>query len=465
MRLLAIFFLLTLPISLFCAEFSAEVGVNYGTLGNNLPKPSKSVELIKSLKAGQVKLYNPDPEILKALNGTNLQVTIMVPNELISNISSNQTLANEWVKNNVVPYYPATLINCVLVGNEILSSTDEAGKKTWYGLVPTMRKIKFALKTYNMPKIKVGTPLAMDVLESFFPPSNGTFRSDIAAPVMKPLLEFLNKTKSFFFVDCYPYFSWAASYQTINLNYALLNDGLTYIDPVSGLTYNNLLDQLLDAIVFAMKRLGYQDIRLWISETGWPNGGDIDQIGANVYNAATYNRNLVKKLTAKPTRGTPARPAAVLQAFIFALYNENQKPGPGTERHWGLLSPYGSNMYPIDLSGETPLSLYMPLPSAENNEPYKGKIWCVVAKGASMTKLASAISYACGQGNHTCEAIQPGKECYKPNLLILHASYAFSSYWAQFRKQGGTCYFNGLAIQATKDPSFGSCKYPSVTLS
>ncbi|KMT13360.1 hypothetical protein BVRB_4g083960 [Beta vulgaris subsp. vulgaris] len=60
------------------AAFSPKVGVNYGTLGNNLPKPSKSVELIKILKAGRVKLYNPDPEILKALNGTNIQVFIMI---------------------------------------------------------------------------------------------------------------------------------------------------------------------------------------------------------------------------------------------------------------------------------------------------------------------------------------------------------------------------------------------------
>lgn len=463
MKLLTLL-LFSVLVSLSSATFRPKVGVNYGTLGNNLPEPSKSVELIKSIKAGRVKLYSPNPEILKALKGTDLQVSIMVPNQLISNISTNQTLANEWVHSNFIAYYPETLIRYILVGNEVLSYMSEAAKKTWLDLVPAMRKIQFALETYGIRKVKVGTTLAMDALESSFPPSNGTFRSDIVFPVMQPLLQFLKKTKSFYFVDCYPYFAWSQSYKTVSLDYALFKGGVNYTDPVSGLTYTNLLDQMLDSVHFAMKRLGYPDVRIWIAETGWPNGGDIDQIGANVYNAATYNRNLVKRLNAKPPIGTPAMPGAVLPTFIFALYNENQKPGPGTERHWGLFYPKWSNVYPIDLTGETPISSYPPLPPPKNNKPYEGKIWCVVARGANMTQLGSAVAYACGQGNGTCAAIQPGGKCYKPNLLILNASYAFSSYWAQFRSQGATCYFNGLAVQTTKDPSYGSCKYPSVTL-
>lgn len=456
--------LFSLLVSLSSATFSPKVGLNYGTLGNNLPHPSQSVKLIKSLNAGRVKLYSPDPEILNALKGTGLQVSIMVPNEIISNISTNQTLANEWVKTNFLPYYPKTWIRYILVGNEILSFMSDEDKKTWLSLVPAMRKIQFALQTCGIRKVKVGTTMAMDVLESSFPPSNGNFRSDIALPVVKPMLEFLKKTKSFYFVDCYPYFAWSQNDQTVGLDYALFKGGVNYTDPVSGLTYTNLLDQMLDSIHFAMKKLGYGDVRIWIAETGWPNGGDVDEIGANVHNAATYNRNLVQKLNANPPLGTPARPGAVLPSFVFSLFNENQKGGPATERHWGLFYPNGSNVYPIDLTGKAPVSAYPPLPPADNNEPYKGKIWCVVAQGANMTELGSAVTYACGQGNGTCDAIKPRGKCYMPNLLILHASYAFSSYWEQFRSQGATCFFNGLATQTTKDPSHGSCQYPSVTL-
>lgn len=433
-------------------EVSSKIGVCYGQLGNNLQSPAKSVQLIQGLKGKRVKIYDANPKILKALKGTDLQVSVMVPNEIITNISSNQTLADEWVNTNVVPFYRETMIRYLLVGNEILSNPPNT---TWFNLVPAMRKIRYSVKKFGLKKIKIGTPLAMDVLESSFPPSNGTFRSDVADKVIKPMLHFINRTKSFFFVDVYTYFPWAAQPTQINLDYALFESkNITYTDPKSGLTYTNLFDQMLDALVFAMKRIGYPDIRLFIAETGWPNGGDVDQIGANIYNAATYNRNVVKKLTAKPPVGTPLRPGAVIPAFIFALYNENQKPGPGTERHFGLLYPNGTNVYEIDLMGKTAISEYTkPLPKPTNNEPYKGKVWCVVAEGANMTAVAGALSYACSQGNGTCDPIKPGGKCYNPNTLVEHASYAFSSYWAQFKKVGGSCYFNLLAVQTTKDPS------------
>lgn len=458
---LATFFLLSLLAS-FC---SAEIGVNYGRLGNNLPSVSKSIELIKSIKSGGVKLYDQVPEILNALKNTSLQVSVMVPNELIANMSSNQSMATEWVRANVLPYLPETQIKCILVGNEILSLTDDANKKNWFNLVPCMKKVQFALRTLNITKIKVGTPMAMDVIQSVFPPSNATFRPNIANSVVKPMLEFLNKTKSYYFVDIYPYFVWSQNYPNISLDYALFNNGPNYTDPISKLTYTNLLDQMLDSVVFAMRKLGVPNLRLYISETGWPNKCDIDQIGGNPHNAATYNRNLVKKLTTNPPIGTPARPGEAFAAFIFSLYNENQKPGPGTERHWGVFNPNTTAIYPIDLSGSTQSSEYPSIPEGTNNVPYKGKIWCVLARGANMTELKGAISYACSQGNGTCDALQPGRECYRPNLTLLHANYAFSSYWAKFRSQGATCFFNELAVQTTKDPSNGSCYYPSVTLS
>ncbi|CDP03931.1 unnamed protein product [Coffea canephora] len=406
--------LLLASLSITGAEMSAKVGICYGQLGNNLPTPSKSVELIQGLKAKGVKIYDANPKILAALGGTPLQVSVMVPNEIITNISSNQTLADQWVKTNVVPFYRKTRIRYLLVGNEILSGPD---KTTWFNLVPAMRRIRYSVKTFGLNKVKVGTPLAMDVLGSSFPPSSGSFRSDVSDKVLKPLLQFLDRTKSFFFIDVYPYFAWASQPASINLDYALLaSKNITYTDPVSGLTYTNLLDQMLDALM------------------------------------------------AKPKIGTPARPGVVLPAFIFALYNENQKPGPGTERHFGLLYPNGTRVYEIDLSGKTPESEYEPLPKPTNNEPYKGKIWCVVGEGANRTALAAALGYACGQGNGTCDPIQPGGKCYEPNSLVHHASFAFSSYWAQFRKVGGTCYFSGLATQTIRDPSYGSCKFPSVTL-
>ncbi|XP_022996249.1 probable glucan endo-1,3-beta-glucosidase A6 [Cucurbita maxima] len=455
--LLAFYFL-----SLTSAKISTLVGINYGQLGNNLPPPPDSVDLIKSLNAQIVKIYDVNPQILKSLNNSDIKVSVMVPNDLIINISSNQNLADHWVRTNILPFYPQIKIRYLLVGNEIISST---GNQTWISLVPAMRRIKRSLKIYGIHKVKVGSSSAMDILQSSFPPSNGTFRADISDRVMKPMLQFLNRTKSFFFLDVYPFFPWASDPVNIKLDYALFESkNITYSDPGSGLTYTNLFDQMVDSVIFAMKRLGYPDIRVFISETGWPNGGDYDQIGANIHNAAVYNRNIVKRVTAKPPVGTPARPGWVLPTIIFSLYNENQKPGLGTERHFGLLYPNRSAVYEMDLSGKTPEADFKPLPAAETNEPFKGKIWCMVSRGANKSEVAGALAWACLQGNKTCEPIQKGGPCYEPDSLIRHASFAFSSYWAQFRKVGGTCYFNGLATQTIKDPSYGKCMFPSVTL-
>ncbi|KAF3615606.1 hypothetical protein T459_23348 [Capsicum annuum] len=127
--------------------------------------------------------------------------------------------------------------------------------------------------------------------------------------------------------------------------------------------------------------------------------------------------------------------------------------GPGTERHFELLYPNGTNVYGIDLSGKTPESEYKLLPRPRNNEPCKGKIWCVVGKRVNATELSEALTFACGQGNRTCDKTRPDGKCYKLNSLVLHANYASSSYWGQFKSSGGTCYFNGLSIPTKEDPN------------
>lgn len=86
-----------------------------------------------------------------------------------------------------------------------------------------------------------------------------------------------------------------------------------------------------------------------VSETGWASKGDADEAGASVKNARTYNRNLRKRL--KKRKGTPYRPDMVVRAYVFALFNENLKPGPTSERNFGLFKPDGSISYDIGFTG------------------------------------------------------------------------------------------------------------------
>ncbi|KAE9622142.1 putative glucan endo-1,3-beta-D-glucosidase [Lupinus albus] len=246
-----------------------------------------------------------------------------------------------------------------------------------------MRNIEHSLGIIGIHNIKIGTSHAMDVLKTSFPPSKYV----------------------------YPFFVWASDSKNINLDYALFKSKYIRVtDHGTDLVYTNLFDQMINAVYFAMNRFGYPNFPIFIAETGCPNSGD--------------------------TIGTPLRLGVILQSFLFSLFNENQKLGLGTERHFGLFYPNGKMIYSIDLSGTK-----SPVPKHSSWR----KRWCVVANGANVTLVAKALSYACSQGNGTSDLIQPGKKCYTPNSVSWAASYVFSSYWAQFKKTGGTCYFDGLA--------------------
>nr|BAE80092.1 glycosyl hydrolase family 17 [Silene latifolia] len=439
MAFLPIIFILSSLLKFSNAQRVDRIGINYGKQGSNLPTPYQSIDTIANMKAGMVRLYDTDSETLRLVAGTSLHVVITVSNDDIVDLARKESLASKWVHDNIFAYYPRTMIRYIMVGNEVYSNRVVVPDQ-WDNLVLAMTHIMKVLKSHEIHNIKVGTPLGMDILSATFPPSNGTFKVDTLT-TMVPLLQLLHRSNSYFCLNVYPYFPWSKDTTHMNLNFTLFEGGnLTYKDPYSGLVYNNVLDQMLDSVYSAMSKIGFPNVPIAISETGWPSKGDLDQPGANVYNAATYNRNLIKKIVAEPPLGTPARPGTIIPAFLFSLYDENLKDGPETERHWGLVKPNGTPVYQIDLTGTQ--TEFDPLPNATNNMPYKGEVWCVVQRSANMTELGSMVTNLCSRLNGTCEAaIGPGNDCYQPVSILWHASYTFSAYWAQFRRHGTYCQF------------------------
>ncbi|KAL4279684.1 hypothetical protein GQ457_03G041690 [Hibiscus cannabinus] len=82
-----------------------------------------------------------------------------------------------------------------------------------------------------------------------------------------------------------------------------------------------------------------------------------------------------------------------------------------------------------------------------------GSSWCVASKQAQKSDLQNSLDWVCGPGQADCSAIQPGKQCFEPNELISHASFAFNDY---YKKHGATpeaCNFGGTGIIVNKDPS------------
>ncbi|XP_021807809.1 glucan endo-1,3-beta-glucosidase 14-like [Prunus avium] len=461
------FFLSLLLLPLFSLlTFAADnttgtIGINYGRIANNLPPPEKVVALFKSQGINKVKLYDTDAAVLTALANSGINVVVALPNELLSSAANDPSFADQWVQANISHYYPQTQIEAIAVGNEVFADPNNTTKF----LVPAITNLQSALVKHNLSSsIKLSSPIALSALQNSYPPSSGSFKPDLIEPAVKPLLDFLSKTSSYLMINAYPFFAYEANADQISLDYALFRTNSGNVDSGNGLRYNSLMEAQLDAVFAAMSALGYDDVKLVVTETGWPSNGDENEIGAGKANAAAYNGNLVKRVLTGG--GTPLKPQDPLNVYLFALFNENQKPGPTSERNYGLFYPDEGKVYDIPLtlaglSGAQTNPVNESKAQVPTTAPSSGNTWCVANANAGDEKLQTALDYACGEGGADCRSIQEGSTCFNPNTLEAHASYAFNSYYQKKARGTGTCDFGGAAYVVAQPPRYGTCEYPT----
>ncbi|KAE8714128.1 hypothetical protein F3Y22_tig00110201pilonHSYRG00309 [Hibiscus syriacus] len=438
-----------------------------------------------------------------------------------------------------------------LTGNKVTESPDDSAKL----VVTAMKNVVSALKTFNLQdSIKVSTALSFGVLSNSFPPSDGAFNSNLAF-VLDPLLEFLNENRSPFMVNIYPYFTVK---DDSSLKFALFEPSDRAFVDRNGFRYDNMFDAQLDAVHFAILNQfrrtrkvsdaqldavhfsladqNYNDMKTVVTESGYRTRGPPRDKYSTIDNAMTYNKNLihhvtsVSRTTAMPGEvhvmsGTPARPNVEVDVYIFSLFNENQKDESEIEGYWGIFNPDmtpkaldwvcgpgkadcsaiqpggGQCFEPNDLVshasfafnnyyqknglsdeacsfGGTGIKVYSD-PSHGNciynvkSNDQNGRTWCVASRQASQTNLQTALDWgqasqtnlqtaldwACGPGKADCSSIQPNLQCFEPNTLLSHASFAFNNYYQKNRATDVSCSFHGNAIKVDKDPSYGNCIY------
>ena len=80
------------------------IGVNWGSVSFHKLKPSAVVDLLKENKISKVKLFDADPDSLRGLMGSGIQVMVGIPNEMLAALSSSTDASDLWVRQNVSRY-------------------------------------------------------------------------------------------------------------------------------------------------------------------------------------------------------------------------------------------------------------------------------------------------------------------------------------------------------------------------
>jgi len=314
-----------------CNAAAQSIGVCYGQVANNLPPAQKVIDMIQQNIIEKVRIFNPDQATLNAIRGSNISLVIGVPNEDIQSIANDAASANNWVQNNILKYSKDVNFKYIAVGNEINPSYDPTSKF----VLPAMQNIYTALASANLQiQIKISTAIHMPLLGISYPPSAGAF-SLSTIPYITPIVQFLVKTGAPLLANVYPYYSYIGDPKNIPLDYALFKQ-----QGNNEVGYQNLFDAQLDSVYAALEKVGGSDVKIVVSESGWPSAGGYS---ATTENALTYYTNLINHVNTG--NGTPMRPSQAIETYLFAMFDENQKPGAEIEHHFGLFNPDTSPKY------------------------------------------------------------------------------------------------------------------------
>ncbi|CAN1150650.1 Glucan endo-1,3-beta-glucosidase, acidic isoform GL153 [Linum perenne] len=205
--------------------------------------------------------------------------------------------ATAWVQTNILSYYPAVNFSYISVGNEI-GTTD---------------------------------PIAPSVLPAI---------TNIASSYIVPIVQYLANNGAPLLANVYPYFAYISNPAQIDLKYSTFGTSGQTVVHDGPYSYTNLFHAMIDSIHAALEKVA-APVEVVVSETGWPSDGGV---GATVENASAYYSGLTSGTV---TSGTPRKPGQPIETYLFAMFDENQKPGAASEQHFGIFTPDKQPKYPV----------------------------------------------------------------------------------------------------------------------
>ncbi|KAF7152296.1 hypothetical protein RHSIM_Rhsim01G0193200 [Rhododendron simsii] len=279
-----------------------------------------------------MRIYDPNPEALQALQGSGIELMLDVPNNDLEGLANDAAAASKWVQDNILNYNPDVKFRIIAVGNEVDPNNSATARFIPF-VLDAMSKIYDAIASAGLKdQIKVSTATYSALVSNPYPPSEGSFNGE-SGSFMGPIINFLKNTNNPLLFNIYPYFARTGDPQNVPLPYALFTQTGDF--PQDGQNqYKNLFDAMLDAAYSAVEKAGGANVEIVVSESGWPSEGGND---ASVENAGTYYRNLIDHV--KGGSGTPKRPGKAIETYLFAMFDENEKTGLESEKYFGIFSP------------------------------------------------------------------------------------------------------------------------------
>ncbi|XP_061341983.1 glucan endo-1,3-beta-glucosidase 8-like [Gastrolobium bilobum] len=430
---------------------SAWIGVNWGTMASHQLPPEKVVKMLKENRFRKLKLFDADEWIMATLMGTDIEVMLAIPNNMLDKMSNSPKAADSWVYENVTSYLFSGGVNIkyVAVGNEPFLKAYNGSylKKT----LPALKNIQASLNNAGLEsKVKVTVPFNADIYyspDSNPVPSAGDFRPEVRDLTIE-IIEFLYSNNAPFTVNIYPFLSLYGN-DNFPFDFAFFDGNNKPLRDGNAL-YTNVFDANLDTLLWAVDKAGYPDLQVIVGEVGWPTDGDKN---ANVQNAKRFDLGLIKHVLSG--NGTPKR-KGIIDLYLFSLIDENAKSvAPGNfERHWGVFEFDGKPKYELDLTGKHKGKGLVPVEGIK----YQEKKWCILDPDVTnLDDLADSIDYACSLSD--CTALGYGSTCNNLSLQG-NASYAFNMYYQVNDQRDWDCDFSGLAIITHEDPSEKGCQFP-----
>ncbi|TKY70652.1 Glucan endo-1,3-beta-glucosidase 13 [Spatholobus suberectus] len=361
-------------------------------------------------------------DILQASTYGELPLAVSVRAGDLNEVSASILLAEKWLRHSVLARYPAAKITTIVVGTAAFCQQDQ--QHNLAVVLSSLKNVYHSLKRWGLEKdIKVSAAFSLDCL----PLNSVSYNNDLKM-VLKPLIEFLQEVNSTYSVIPHSSFS-------------------DFSDKSLGLVSSHLE---------SMKKLGFFYLN------------NINVIAIVPKGRKTIARKL-SVVDFSPIGPLPVRPAPMPEIAKSPMAHSNV-PLPPLAQVVSSPPPMPSSSFapegpPFVAPARSPHGFSLPpCNPLHNGSPYPQifpiqKLWCVAKPSVPEETLQQAMDYACGEGGADCMEITPQGNCYNPDTVVAHASYAFNIYWQKHKRNGGTCSFGGTAMLINSDPSFLHCRF------